>query len=260
MTDAPPVSAQVDSWISTGRNGEDVVLRRALARIGTGRLLEFRHPAEPAALQSLVDVGWSGSFASVAELAYPAAAADRIAALGPGDLHVVLVAGDVDPADPGPLLRLAQADPWVLVVGVHPAQDRGPLAAALAEVGYRGTLYDGVSAYFVAAPHEQDLGVSLSYPACARDDYVPRLTAQALQAARLREAQAVESALRWREKAVQSWADASVGGIGSLQDVRQLREHADDLATQLRLLQQTVSWRVTAPLRTVRRFRGGSAR
>lgn len=257
------MSAQVDSWISTGRSGEDVVLRRALSHVGAGRFLEFRgpgDPTEPPALQSLIELGWSGSLGSVADLADPVATRDRIASLGPGDLHVALVAGDVDPTDPEPVLRLARANPWVVIVGVPPAHDRGPLTAAMADAGYRATLYDGVSAYFLASRHEQDLGVSLSYPACARDDYVPRFAARLLLASRLREARAVESAVRWREKAVQSWADASVGGIGGDQNLRQLREHADDLARQLRLLQQTVSWRVTAPLRTVRRFRTGSAR
>lgn len=263
MTDARSVSSPVGPLISAARNGEDVVLRRALGDVAAGRFLEFRDPAdaaEPPALRALLDLGWSGSVGSAAELADPVAVDDRVAAVGPGDLHVILVAADLDPGDPAPVLRLARRGPWVLVVGVHPDHDRAPLTSALAAAGYRCRLYDGVSAYFVAADHDDDLGVSLSYPACARDDYLPRSAAQLLAAARRREALAVESALRWREKAVQSWADNSTGGVTGRKELLQLRAHADDLANQLRLLQQTLSWRVTAPLRGVRRLRTGAPR
>ena len=258
VTDAPTVSLPI-SW---ARNGEDVVLWRALGDLDAGRFLEFGDPADgdPTALRSLTERGWSGSVGPVDELADQRALDQRRAALGDGPLHAVLVAVDLPPTDTGPVRRLAELDPWVLVVGIAPDADAEPMKRELAAIGYRCTLYDGVSAYFVAAGHDHDLGVTLSYPACARDGYLPATAARLIEDARQRESRALESALRWRAKAVQSWADNSTRGVADRAELLKLREHADDLLNQLGLLQQTVSWRVTAPLRSVRRLRRGGAR
>jgi hypothetical protein len=112
----------------------------------------------------------------------------------------------------------------------------------------------------VADGHRATLADRLSYPACARDDYVSRATARLVEQAREREEQALASALRWREKAVRSWADNSTGELGLREQLRLTHAHADDLATQLTLMRQTVSWRVTAPLRRVRRIRSAESR
>jgi hypothetical protein len=267
VTDDPTASRSGTPPISWARNGEDVVLLRALGDVAGGRFLEIQGAgadtavpgaASPPALQALRDRGWTGAVGALAELADPSAIDRLLATLGTGELHVALVAADLVPADPEPVLELARRGPWVLVVGVHPAQDRAPMTQALRAAGYRFCLYDGVSAYYVAAAHAEALGPALSYPACARDHYLPRSACQPLEGARQREAQALESALRWRERAVQSWADNSTRGIADREELIQLREHADDLALQLSLLQQTVSWRVTAPLRRVQQLRRGT--
>jgi hypothetical protein len=262
VTDDPTASRSGTPPISWARNGEDVVLLRALGDVTGGRFLEFQGPgadtavpgaASPPALQALRDRGWTGAVGTLAEMADPSAIDRLLATLGTGELHVVLVAADLDPADPEPVLELARRGPWVLVVGVHPEHDRAPMTQALRAAGYRLRLYDGVSAYYVAAAHAEALGPALSYPACARDRYLPRSAHRMIEAARQQQAQALESALRWREKAVRSWADNSTGGVADREELLQLREHADDLAKQLELLQETLSWRVTAPLRRVRR-------
>ncbi len=64
---------------------------------------------------------------------------------------------------------------------------------------------------------------------------------------------AVASALRWREKAVAAWANSSVASQADLSELLFLREHAHSLFTELGAMRKTVSWRVTAPLRQVRR-------
>ncbi len=251
MTDAPIVSCS--------RNGEDVVLLRALGDVADGRFLEFRDPADtdgPPALQALLDRGWIGAVGTVADLADPSFVDALLATtLGTRELNVVMVATDLPPDDPAPILELARQGPWVLVVGVHPAHDRGPLTSALDSAGYRCCLYDGMSAYFVADGHAADLRDALSYPAGARDHYLPRAAARLLDRARQREALALESALRWREKAVQSWADHSMIGQADREELIELREHADRLAREIAMLHRTLSWRVTAPLRNVRRLR-----
>lgn len=252
------------SWasepVSWARNGEDVVLLRALGHVTDGRFLEVRAGGAqgPPTLQALVDRGWVGAVAdevsdldSNSDSSSDSDSDSDSGVGGTGPLHVALIAADVTAADHDRILRLAGRRPWVLLVGVHPDHDRTPLVEALAAAGYRCRLYDGVSAYFVAADHDADLGPALSYPACARDGYGPGVAAAALREARRREAAALESALRWKQKAVQSWADNSTGEPID----PALRERADDLARQLELLQETLSWRITAPLRSVRRLR-----
>jgi hypothetical protein len=246
LTVSMPVS-WASSAVSWARNGEDVVLLRALGHLTDGRFLEVRADQEngPCALQTLLDRGWAG-----AATALDAPDPDPADARG-GPLHVVLVASDVTEADDDRVLHLAGRRPWVLIVGLHPDRDRGRLVESLAGIGYRFCMYDGVSAYFVAAEHEPDLGAALSYPACARDGFGPGAAAALLRASARREAAAVESALLWKQKAIQSWADTSTGDSTD----RALRDRADDLARQLDRVQATLSWRITAPLRSVRRLR-----
>lgn len=71
---------------------------------------------------------------------------------------------------------------------------------------------------------------------------------------------ALASALRWKERAVSSWADNSGGAAADRAELVDLREHAHELAVELGAIRQTLSWRVTAPLRGVRRLRPGGAR
>lgn len=257
VTDDLTVSV-AESWpperMSWTRNGEDVVLLRALGQIRDGRFLEVRAGGSDgaAALRRLVEHGWTGD---VIDLDGAAARNDDPADDTP--LHAVLVATDVAAQDFERIVGLARLDPWVLIVGVHPDLDRAPLVESLAAAGYRSCLYDGVSAYFVATDRAADLGPALSYPACARDGYLPGGAAKLVRAAHQREQAALESALRWRDKAVRSWADGSVDPAAGPGELRALRRYADDLAAQLAQHQQTLSWRVTAPLRRVRRL--GSA-
>lgn len=76
---------------------------------------------------------------------------------------------------------------------------------------------------------------------------------QQMNATRAAQDAAVASALRWREKAVAAWATSSVASQADLSELVFLREHAHSLFTELGAMRKTVSWRVTAPLRQVRR-------
>jgi hypothetical protein len=148
-------------------------------------------------------------------------------------------------------------------------------------------LFDGLSRFYVSQERYDDLHQALSYPACVHDNYQPRRVAhlEATQAnlekdltqlreqvallpplqqerdrledelvqARGQEAQAMASAVRWRQKAVHAWAQASTGSTASSEELLAVRAHAHALAAELGAMKQTVSWRVTAPLRSVRR-------
>ena len=185
---------------------------------------------------------------------------------------------------------LSRWRPWVLVVEATEPQSTTPShdqwESLVVDAGYRFCLFDGLSRFYVCEERYDELVSALSYPACIHDNYVQRYVvdlqetaermgqeAQRLRAtveglqplvgererledelvqARGHEAQALASAMRWRQKAVDSWALASAGAPAS--ELSSIREHAESLSTELEAIRQTRSWRVTAPLRIFRRM------
>jgi len=174
----------------------------------------------------LADHGWV--VASLSE----AAAAD-----GLGEDHIHVLAGADDATTVATLASLSALGltPWVVVTASgtrtsRAAKDpRKPILAA----GYVHCLFDGVNNVFVHESHRA-LADLLSYPACSRDDFT-RPAERAL-------AEAEHSAERWRAAAVETWSNAAHNQTFS------------NIAQELVAMQQTVSWRVTKPLRAVRRI------
>lgn len=87
-----------------------------------------------------------------------------------------------------------------------------------------------------------------------------RRAADSLEQAGREAEQALASALRWKERAVASWADNSRGAAADRAELVDLRDHAHALSTELDAIKRTLSWRLTAPLRGARRLRPGRAR
>lgn len=176
------------------------------------------------------------------------------AGLAAGSVHFLLV--DVEGAEAEVLasIDLTRWRPWVLVVEAtapnsteqtHASWEPQVLAA-----GYELCLFDGVSRFYVAREHAEELGPRLSYPACVLDAYVTRTT-QRLKAERT---EAIRDAVHWRTRALVGWADAVAStaptpAIGDDEESRRLR-------AELVALRQTLSWRVTRPLRGARRVLG----
>lgn len=133
-----------------------------------------------------------------------------------GPVHVLSVPCDlVVPED---------ARPWVLVVEApSPTRPEAPVRD-----GYRHVLFDGVSDLLLADGHA-DLAPLLGYPAGVLDDWTS-------PAQRLAETDLAG----WREQAVRGWQD-------QVASVPVLPEHAE-----IHAMMQTLSWRVTRPLRAVR--------
>lgn len=106
---------------------------------------------------------------------------------------------------------------------------------------------------------QQQLDTSRQDLAAARGEFEARISALEgeIVDARAEESQALASALRWRHRAVEAWANASVGSRAEHEELVFLREHAHSLFTELNATHKTLSWRVTAPLRKVRRFSPG---
>lgn len=268
-------------YVSYARNAEDVVLWRALGQVREGRYVEVRsssvdHPGDP--VRAFHEHGWSG----LAVCADPDAAArvrelrDRdVVVEAPvgdeaggghlrlstvldehlsGELHVLVVDA---PGEQEPVLRsaeLARHRPWVVVVAVsdpsassagHEAWEQAVLSA-----GYRACLFDGLNRFFVADEHGE-IADALSYPASPADGAVRHHEREQLRRIDELEDQLRTSErdlVRWRGLALEGWAELQ-GHVSSGQGIESAH-----LREQLTLMQQTLSWRVTKPLRAVRRM------
>lgn len=164
------------------------------------------------------------------------------------DIHFLLV--DVEGAEDEVLdtIDLTRWRPWVLVVestapnsteSTHESWERGVLDA-----GYELCLFDGLSRFYVAAERAEALRGRLSYPACVLDGYRTHALDQLLTERQTLRAQTAH----WRTVALTHWADAvaQAPARGTDGELEQLRE-------QVLAMQATLSWRVTRPLRGVRR-------
>ncbi len=187
------------------------------------------------------------------DVTVPAVRLDAVverAGLSDVPVHFLLV--DVEGAEGDVLatVDLTRWRPWVLVVEstapnsteqTHGAWEPGVLAA-----GYVFCLFDGISRFYVAQEHADELRPRLSYPACVLDQYVTR------HAVRLEEerAEAIRDAVHWRTRALVGWAEslASTAAPAPADDEEVGRLRAELIATR-----QTLSWRVTRPLRGARR-------
>lgn len=173
-------------------------------------------------------------------------------------IHFLLV--DVEGAEQEVLrsIDLRQWRPWVLVIeatkpnsteSTHGEWEEGVLAA-----GYEYCLFDGLSRYYVAKEHAPELQAALSYPACVLDNFLTHSHDQALQAAaRAQQAidQSVVETTHWRTVALTRWADV----VGHVEQAAATGDQAH-LLRELEAMRQTVSWRITRPLRGVRTVLG----
>jgi FkbM family methyltransferase len=161
--------------------------------------------------------------------------------------------------------------PWVLVIesthpntaeSTHMKWQDGVLAA-----GYRPCLFDGLSRFYVSEERAAELEEKLSYPACPLDRYVHvssvelrnqldelRRTHHAAHeqlAAHQQRLEALEheaedlrhTLVRWRRAAVESWGGSVARDRGPA---------ATELQEELDAMRESLSWRVTRPLRTLR--------
>jgi len=205
---------------------EQVVLARGLAAIGVIRVVVDGSTSDGPALGSS-----DASPASVRSRArWEVAEAGAAAA---DDVHVLLLgAGGPDGSDgsdddsavaEGSLSeRLANVRPWVVLLRTD-RDDRADWERELVEAGYLLAMFDGRTRYFVH-PEHLDLPAALAAgDATAWDDLV-------------------DDVVRWRTAALGRWAVATGSQPGRQSGVE----------SELQAMRQTVSWRVTAPLRKVR--------
>jgi hypothetical protein len=187
-------------------------------------------PSEGSVGRAFADRGWR------------AVTPDGAATSGPhNDLHFLAVPATAAVPE---MLRGIDPRPWVLVVTDSATAGRPAWEDDLLAAGYEFCLFDGVSRFYLATEHADELRGVLSHPACALDDFVSADHQAALERAE----DLLLQATHWRTLALTQWADA----------LATLKEHEDDdeererLREEVHALQRTLSWRVTLPLRKVR--------
>lgn len=207
---------------------------------------------------------------------------------GRGDIQFLVV--DVEGAEARVLssIDLTEWRPWVLVIEAtlpnSTESSAGEWEPGVLASGYEFCLFDGVSRFYVAKEH-LDLKPALSYPACALDDFrahrekalsdgladeLARVTTHFTEELEARDAafdaakaegeaeiaQTIEQLLFWRARALTTWADAMVAddspSAASSAELISARNEIHRLLTHIHVMEGTVSWRVTAPLRAVR--------
>ena len=223
---------------SFARDGEDVVLWRALGGVADGRVAELAaDPAvEPSVTRALTDRGWT----------YLALADGAEIAAG-GTVHALVVADAVAAESAVTALSDAGSAPWVVLVnaGDLPVGDAQAEMRRIADAtGYELCLFDGVNGYLVHPDQASELRSALSYPAGSRDLFRgPALRAAETEIETLGAELAATSAtiISWRATALQRWNDAVT------------RHPPVQASAELEAMRNTVSWRVTKPLRAVRR-------
>ncbi|WNB86319.1 FkbM family methyltransferase [Cellulomonas sp. ATA003] len=225
------------------------------------------HEVPGTGLSSIVDsVGSSyrDRGEEVVDHAVPATRLSQVLAdHGGTDQTVHFLVVDTEGAEPQVLasLDLRQSRPWVLViestapnssVQTHEVWEPDVLAA-----GYRFCLFDGLSRFYVAEEHAEALAPALSYPACVLDRHVAASVHDLLQERQT----LLQQIVHWRTTAITAWGETAAKALATRAPVVvEDREGERRALAELDAMRRTVSWRLTGPLRLVRRVAGAAAR
>lgn len=252
-----PEDTQVEAAV-TSRDVEDVTLH-VVGGTGLSSLRDdvgAQHTRE----------GWD-----VQDIQVPARSLDSIlsAELAPGqEIHFMVV--DVEGAEREVLesVDLRRWRPWVLVVeATAPSSPKAEVALArrthheweelVLQAGYRFCLFDGLSRFYVADEHADELSEALTYPAGPLDFFVTHeqvtLRAEIDRLERVR-TDLLQQAVHWRTQALTQWA-------GALSVAAEPAADSDGAArAELEAMRRTLSWRITRPIRVVRRVAGRARR
>ena len=241
-----------EPFVSYAENAEDVVLQRALGSVPAGRYVEVGadHSSDHCVTRAFSDRGWNGIVVE------PTRRLDDVlteSGWADQEIHFLVIDVEGDERDILQSVDLGRWRPWVLVVrstvstsSVTTYRDWEP---ELVTAGYEFCLFDGLSRFYVATEKADDLRTALSYPACMRDDYQTLSDTIAM-----RERQdLLKQTEHWRTIALTHWADAVSHAVVLPRDAGHSAE-LDDARKELVAIRGTLSWRITRPLRGVRRL------
>jgi FkbM family methyltransferase len=142
--------------------------------------------------------------------------------------------------------------PWVLVIEAtapnSTRQTHSVWEPAVLAAGYEFCLFDGLSRYYVAAEQAEQLRPNLDRAANVLDLY----STQDHRKLAERAAVAADDAIHWRAAALERWSEEMVE---KSEELAQARAQVHDLTRDLIETRATLSWRITRPLRGLRRFR-----
>jgi hypothetical protein len=244
---------------SHARNGEDIVLWRALADVADGRFVDVGargHAMTGSITAALAEQGWKGvEVPASAVLERPLDDVLDGHGLHGGRIDVLVLDAAGREAAVLATLDLHSTRPVVLLVRAAPPRASGVRVpeweAEVLDADYRFRLFTGLYRIYVAAEHDDSVGDAVSYPACVLDEDA---TVTGRPSAARNDRDADDDAVRWRALALNRWDEAANGSTptSAAWEVAMLR---DELAA----MRATVSWRLTRPVRVVRRRLSGPA-
>lgn len=167
------------------------------------------------------------------------------------DVHFMLVDTEGSESQVLASVDLHRFRPWVLVIeSTAPnstVQTQDAWETEVLAAGYRFCLFDGLSRFYVAEEHAATLQGQLTYPACVLDTFV-EARAYAVWEGRQ---ELIGEVRRWRAEALRLWA--GTGDTASSSDLQRVQRELAAARDELAAVRLTVSWRVTRPIRAVRR-------
>lgn len=219
-------------------------------------------------LRDDIGTGHASSGWAVEDVPVPARRLDDVLAEHVPDgeeIHFLVV--DVEGAERKVLesVDLSRWRPWVIVIeATAPStqiRTHDEWEHLVVGAGYDFCLFDGLSRWYVAKEH-LELAATLDHPACPQDAWVSSETYEAgrrLQAAtdelaalRAEQAGLVEQIVRWRGEVLARWCEASAAALATPGAGGVVSHESARLRAELDEMKQTVSWRITAPLRDFR--------
>jgi FkbM family methyltransferase len=170
------------------------------------------------------------------------------------DIHFMTVDTEGTELDVLRSIDLRKWRPWVLVIESTAPNTTTPTYREWEDMvvgaDYQFCLFDGLSRFYLAREHAH-LAPQLSYPACITDRYTTLLQRRleaGFTAAQASVRQLTEDVVRWRAAALSRWTDALAASAPTGQSAE-----SEHLRQELTAMRATLSWRVTRPLRAVRR-------
>jgi FkbM family methyltransferase len=177
------------------------------------------------------------------------------------DIHFLSIDTESTEAEVLESIDLKRWRPWVIVIestapnSIRPTHQQWE--GSVLEAGYRFCLFDGLSRFYVAVERFDEIGAKLAAPANILDNFTTfrqRELERRLEGATENYKGAVEQSIRWRAVALERWSNLMEETTARADDeLHRLGGELAQLRQEIVAVRQTLSWRITRPLRVIRR-------